>query len=72
MRRMHKGKSQIESWKKMEKEIKKKFLPSNYLQNSFLKFYHLRQENCPIEEYTKEFDYLILQSDISQLAVRYI
>ncbi|ONH94846.1 hypothetical protein PRUPE_7G034800 [Prunus persica] len=60
-RRDRTGKSKIKTWEKMKKELKRKFLPENYLQTNFLKLHNLRQGNWAIEEYTEEFDLLTMR-----------
>lgn len=50
----------------MKKELKKKFLPENYLQDTFLKLHHFSQEHCSVEQYTEEFDYLMMRCCVAE------
>ncbi|XP_062004566.1 ubiquitin C-terminal hydrolase 12-like [Rosa rugosa] len=47
--RVREGKSKIRTWTKMKKEMKKKFLPQNYLVDSFLEFHEYKQRNLSVE-----------------------
>ncbi|XP_022899409.1 uncharacterized protein LOC111412720 [Olea europaea var. sylvestris] len=60
------GKSRIVTWKKMRKALKKKFLPDNYRQDSFLKFHNFKQNELSVDDYTTEFEYLMLQCEIEE------
>ena len=51
----------------MKRELKKRFLTENYRQDNYVKFYNFKQYNLPVEEYIREFEYLILQFDINEL-----
>nr|XP_028965045.1 uncharacterized protein LOC114827423 [Malus domestica] len=60
----------------MRRELKKKFLPENYRQDSFLKFHNFKQKDLSVEEYTTEFDKLQMLCDIveseEQTIARYL
>lgn len=60
----------------MKKELKKKFLPEHYMQDAFLKFHRLKQENRSVEEYSEEFDHLMMRCGIyepeEQTIARYL
>ena len=60
------GKSKIKTWEKMRRELSKKFLPSHYYQDSFIKLQNLRQKNLSVEEYTREFEKLMMKCDIHE------
>ena len=70
------GKDRIRSWEKMKKELKKRFLTENYKQEIFLKFYNFKQGALSIEDYTREFEYLMLRCDMvepeEQTIARYL
>jgi len=43
VRRERIGKPKIVTWEKMKKELKRTFLPENYLQDAYMRLYNLRQ-----------------------------
>lgn len=61
MRRERMGKSRITIWDKMKKELRRKFLPDNYLQEWHSKLYNFPQGNKYVDEYTEEFDLLMIR-----------
>lgn len=75
-KRARKGKGKIKSWRKMKEKLKAKFLPPHYLQDNYTKLYNLRQETKSVEEYTREFEKLVMTCDIredeTQTMVRYL
>ena len=59
----------------MRDKLKDKFLPSHYLQDNYLKLHHLKQGTKSVEEYTREFEQLLLKcvrEDDSQTLIRYL
>ena len=74
--RVGKGKGKIRTWTKMRDKLKSKFLPSHNLQDNYLKLHNLRQGTKGVEEYTREFEQLLLKCDLredySQTLVRYL
>ncbi|GJS05495.1 RNA-directed DNA polymerase [Tanacetum coccineum] len=44
------GKSKVETWEKMKKLMKAKFLPENHRQEAFLDYHNLSQQNMTVEE----------------------
>jgi len=56
--------------------LKEKFLPSHYLQDNYLRLHNLKQGSKSVEEYTREFEQLLLECDLkedeSQTLVRYL
>ena len=75
-KRFRKGKSKIRSWDQMRDKLKDKFLPSHYLQDNYLKLHYLKQGTKSVEEYTREFEQLLLKCDLreddSQTLIRYL
>jgi len=75
-RRAREGRGTIRSWEKMKRELKRRFLPEDYKQESFLKLHNLKQREKSVEEYTMEFDYLMIKCDIvepeEQTIARYL
>ena len=70
------GKSKIKTWEKMRRELTRKFLPSHYYQDNFIQLQNLRQKNLSVEEYTREFEKLMMKCDIhkreEQTIARYL
>ncbi|GKB62578.1 putative gag-pol polyprotein [Tanacetum coccineum] len=70
------GKSKVKDWTKMKRLMKQKFLPSYYIQTSFSQLHHLKQNQRPAEEYSREFEYLLMKCDLPeddpQTLVRYL
>jgi len=75
-KRAKKGKGKIKSWRKMKAKLKDKFLPSHYLQENYSKLHHLKQGFLSVEEYTREFEQLLIKCDLKeneeQTLVRYL
>ncbi|GJW52999.1 reverse transcriptase domain-containing protein [Tanacetum coccineum] len=59
-----KGKSKVETWEKMKKLMKAKFLPENHRQEAFLDYHNLSQRNMTVEEVINEFDKLHMRCDV--------
>nr|GEZ20534.1 hypothetical protein CTI12_AA531400 [Tanacetum cinerariifolium] len=61
---------------KMKAKMKQKFLPTYYVQNSFSQLHSLRQRTGTAEEYSREFEYLLMKCDVPeddpQTPVRYL
>jgi len=74
--RARKGKVKIRSWDQMRDKLKDKFLPPRYLQDNYLKLHRLKQGTKSVEEYTREFEQLLLKcglkEDETQTLVRYL
>ena len=60
----------------METTFKARFLPSTYIQNNYSVLHHLTQRSMSVEEYTKEFEMLLIKCDLQeaeeQTIVRYL
>ena len=56
--REREGKSKIVTWEKIKRELKRKYLHDNYLQEIFLKIYDFKEKDLSVEEYIAEFDNL--------------
>lgn len=65
-RRDREGKSKIKTWEKMRKELTRMFLPPQYYQDKFIQLQNLRQKNFSVEDYTREFEKLMMQCDIQE------
>ncbi|XP_065017690.1 transposon Tf2-1 polyprotein [Musa acuminata AAA Group] len=60
----------------MKRELKRKYLPHNYRQEIFLKIHDFKQKDLSVEEYTAEFDNLMLKGELvepeEQTIARYL
>ncbi|GJY98032.1 RNA-directed DNA polymerase [Tanacetum coccineum] len=63
-RRRIEGKSKVETWEKMKKLMKAKFLSENHRQEAFLDYHNLSQQNMIVEEVINEFDKLRMRCDV--------
>ncbi|KAK1407938.1 hypothetical protein QVD17_39566 [Tagetes erecta] len=54
--RLREGKYKVESWDKMKRLLRSKFLPVNHRQEFFLDYHNLRQQVLSIEEFIAEFE----------------
>ncbi|KAJ0454022.1 putative nucleotidyltransferase, Ribonuclease H [Helianthus annuus] len=70
------GKEKIQNWPKMKTKMKQKFLPTYYVQNSFSQLHSLKQGTGTAEQYSREFEYLLMKCDVPeddpQTLVRYL
>jgi len=75
-KRVRQGKGKIRTWEKMKAKLKARFLPPNYIQNNYAAFHHLTQGSMSVEEYTREFEKLLIKCDLQeeeeQTIVRYL
>ncbi|XP_031398394.1 uncharacterized protein LOC116208956 [Punica granatum] len=60
----------------MKRELKKKFVPASYKQDIFSRLYNFKQEELTVEEYTAEFEHLMMKCDLvepeEQTIARYL
>ena len=75
-KRVRQGKGKIRTWEKMRAKLKARFLPPNYVQNNYTLLHHLTQGSMTVEEYTREFEKLLIKCDLQeaeeQTIVRYL
>ena len=75
-KRVRKGNGKIWSLRKLKSKLKSKFLPHHYLQDNFTRLHHIRQEAISVEEYTRDFERLLMTYDLreseGQTMVRYL
>ncbi|GKV14749.1 hypothetical protein SLEP1_g25572 [Rubroshorea leprosula] len=64
--REREGRSKIRTWEKMCRELTRKFLPDRYYQDNFVKFHNLQQKSLTVEEYTMEFEQLMMKCDVPE------
>ena len=60
------GKKKIQTWGKMKKELKRKYLPFNYCQDIYLKIQNFKQRDLSAEEYSAKFVNLIIKGDLQE------
>jgi len=74
-KRTRERKSKINTWDKIKSKMKARFLPSTYVEDRYMLFHHLTQGKMNVEEYTREFEKLMIKCDIhepeEQTMVRY-
>jgi len=60
----------------MKFELKAQFLPPTYIQNNYSLLHHITQGTMSVEEYTREFEKLLIKCDLweaeEQTIVRYM
>ena len=64
--RQRDDKKNIETWEKMKKELKRMYLPFHYRQDIFLKIQNFKQQNLTVEEYSAEFENLMIKGDLQE------
>lgn len=57
--RVREGRRLIRTWKKLNREMKRRFISDNYKQENYLKFYNFKQADLSVQDYTREFEFLI-------------
>lgn len=76
MRRERLGKERVQTWAKMKRLLKKRFLPKHYVQEDLSRFHKLVQGNYIVEDYARRFTgYLIkceLHEDEPQTLIRFL
>ncbi|VFQ86920.1 unnamed protein product [Cuscuta campestris] len=65
-KRIRSEKPPVDSWQKMRSLLKKKFLPTEYSRENFAKLQTLRQGTKSVEDYTREFEELLLMCDLQE------
>jgi len=66
-KRVRESKSKIRTWEKMKSKLKARFLPPTYVQDCYSQLHHLNQGNLSVEEYTREFEKLVIKCDLHEL-----
>ena len=64
--RYREGKHKVETWDKMKRLMRSKFLPVNHKQDSFLDYHNLRQNLLSVEEFIVEFERLRMRCGIEE------
>ncbi|GKA72633.1 transposon ty3-I gag-pol polyprotein, partial [Tanacetum coccineum] len=66
LKRERMGKEKIRTWPKMKAKMKQKFLPPHHIQASFSQLHSLKQGAGSAEDYSREFEYLLMKCDIPE------
>ena len=61
--RYQEGKNKVDTWEKMKRLMKDKFLPANHKQDAYLDYHNLRQQSLTMEEFIGEFERMRLRYD---------
>ncbi|VFQ83899.1 unnamed protein product [Cuscuta campestris] len=56
----------VDTWQKMKTLLKKKFLPTEYVRENFARLQTLRQGSKSVEDYTREFEELLLRCNLQE------
>ena len=59
-------KSKIRTWEKMKSKLRARFLPPTYVQDCYSELHHLNHGNLSVEEYTREFEKLVIKCDLHE------
>lgn len=59
-------KNRVRSWDKLKSMMKKRFSPANHKQDLYLKLHNLKQGDKKVEEYIRDFEGLMMRSDIPE------
>jgi len=75
-KRARQGKGKIRTREKMKAKLKARFLPLSYLHDNYSQLHNLVQGNMSVEEYTREFEKLLIKCELrepeEQTIVRYL
>nr|GEU53206.1 hypothetical protein [Tanacetum cinerariifolium] len=75
-KRSHQGKSRVETWDKLKKLLRAKFLSINYRQDAILEYHSLMQNNSSVEQFIADFDRLRMRcgadEDEEQVIARFL
>jgi len=75
-KRVRERKTKIRTWEKMKTKLKARFLPPTYVQDYYSQLHNLNQGNLSVEEYTRQFQKLVIKCDLQepeeQTIVRYL
>ncbi|XP_076938140.1 uncharacterized protein LOC143606166 [Bidens hawaiensis] len=65
-KRYREGKHKVETWEKMKRLMRSKFVPVNRKQDSFLEYHNLKQAALPVEEFIVKFEQLRMRCGIEE------
>ena len=64
-RRIREERGRINSWTKLKKHMRRKYVPTTYKQQQYVQFSSLTQGNKSLQEYIHEWDRLSVLCDIN-------
>ncbi|XP_042016278.1 uncharacterized protein LOC121764299 [Salvia splendens] len=64
--RSRERKGKIQSWEKMKKLLRRKFLPAHFRQEAFIEYHGCKQGDKSVEDFTNEFDRLKKRYDVDE------
>nr|GEX65065.1 reverse transcriptase domain-containing protein [Tanacetum cinerariifolium] len=65
--RVKDGKSKVETWVKMKKLLRAKFLPVNHIQEAFIEYHNFSQRaSSSVEDFIAKFDRLHMRCDVDE------
>ncbi|XP_048496345.1 uncharacterized protein LOC125495615 [Beta vulgaris subsp. vulgaris] len=65
-KRIRDGDPRIDTWDELKRQLKKRFIPREYLQEQFLKLNQIQQNSKSVAEYTKEFERLCILCELDK------
>jgi len=65
-KRIRNQKEKIQTWEKMKAKLKARLLPSLYIQDNYAELHNLTQGSMSVDEYTREFEKLLIRCDIQE------
>lgn len=70
--RVRTGKESISTWAKLEKALRKSFLPYNFDRTMFTRLQNLRQGSRSVDDYAEEFSLLLTRNEIFDSEVQLV
>ncbi|KAJ0444397.1 putative retrotransposon gag domain-containing protein [Helianthus annuus] len=64
--RCREGKHKVETWEKMKRLMRSKFVPVNHKQDSFLEYHNFKQAALSVEEFIVKFEQLRMRCGIEE------
>lgn len=65
--RRRKGRDKISTWEQLKKHMKRRFVPTDYVQDTYLKMQSFKQHALSVEEYISEFEKLCMLCGIDEI-----
>lgn len=65
-KRKREGKTRIDSWEALKVRMKKRFLPTDYVQDIFLNLKSFKKDTLFVEEFTIEFERLTMLRNLEE------
>jgi len=64
--RIRNQKEKIQMWEKMKTKLKARFFPSSHVRDSYAQLHILTQDHMSVDEYTREFEKLLIKCDTQE------